>query len=253
MVLPRRLRPGEEATLYEHLGELRGRLIVCLVAVTLGFIVAFVFHEHLVRSLEHALPANRRHLITFGVAEPFMTSLWVSLWAGFALALPVVLWQVWSFLAPALELHTQRTVTVFVICATLLLACGLAFGYYLALPASVHFLTNYDSNLYDIKVRARDYISFAILVMAAVGVVFELPIVMLALVRLGVLTTKKLRSNRRIGYVIVAAVAVALPGVDPVTTTLEAIPLIVLYEATIWVAVFFERRWRPAPGTAELT
>jgi sec-independent protein translocase protein TatC len=252
MTLPRRLHPGEEATLYEHLGELRGRLIVCLGAVAVGFVIAFAFHGHLVRSLEHALPENRRHLITFGVAEPFMTSLWVSLWAGFALALPIVLWQMWSFLAPALELHTQRTVTVFVLCATVLLGCGLAFGYYLALPAAVHFLTNYDSNLYDIQVRARDYISFAILVMAAVGVVFELPIVVLALVRLGVLTTHKLRTNRRLGYVIVAAIAVALPGIDPVTTTLEAVPLIVLYEATIWVAVFFERRWRPAAGAAEV-
>src|SRR5215211_1292431 len=213
MKLPRRLRPGEEATLYEHLGELRGRLIVCLVSIAVGFIVAFIFHDHLVRSLEHALPESRRQLVTFGVTEPFMTSLWVSLWAGFALALPIVLWQLWSFLAPALELHTQRTVAIFVFCATVLLACGLAFGYYLALPASVHFLTNYDSNLYDINVRARDYISFAILV--------------------------------------VAAVAVALPGIDPVTTTLEAVPLIVLYEATIWVAVVFERRWRPAPGAAE--
>jgi sec-independent protein translocase protein TatC len=249
MGLPRRLRPGEEATLYEHLGELRARLVICLLAVGVAFVVAFVFHDHLVRALEHALPANRRHLITFGVAEPFMTSLWVSLWAGFALALPVVLWQVWSFLAPAFELHTQRTVAVFVISASLLMACGLAFAYYLALPAAVHFLTNYDSNLYDINVRARDYISFALLVMAAVGVVFELPIVVLSLVRLRVLTTQKLRRNRRLGYVIVAAVAVALPGVDPVTTTLEAIPLIALYEATIWVAVIFERRWRPA--TAE--
>ncbi len=253
MNLPRRLRPGEEATLYEHLGELRGRLVICLLALAVGFIVAYAFHEHLVRSLEHALPPNRRQLVTFGVAEPFMTSLWVSFWAGLALALPVVLWQLWSFLAPALEEHTQRTVVVFVVCATGLLGCGLAFAYYLALPAAVHFLTNYDSNLYDIQIRARDYISFAILVMVAVGVVFELPIVVLALVRLGVLTTRKLRANRRLGYVIVAAVAVALPGVDPITTTLEAIPLLVLYEATIWVAVFFERRWRPAAGAAEVT
>jgi sec-independent protein translocase protein TatC len=248
MKLPRRLRPGEEATLTEHLGELRARLFICLFAVAVGFVVAFVFHDHLVRALEHALPRERRHLITFGVAEPFLTSLWVSLWAGFALALPVVLWQVWSFLAPALALHAQRTVAVFVVCATALLACGLAFAYYLALPAAVHFLTNYDSNLYNINVRARDYISFALVVMAAVGVVFELPIVVLALVRLGVLTTQKLRRNRRLGYVIVAAIAVALPGVDPVTTTLEAIPLIALYEGTIWIAVLFERRWRP-PAT----
>src|SRR5918912_2371641 len=241
--LPRRLRHGEEATLMEHLDELRTRLIVSLLAIAAGFAVAFAIHGRLVRALEHALPRERRHLITFGVAEPFLTSLWVSLWAGFALALPVVLWQVWSFLAPALALHTQRTVAVFVLCATALLACGLAFAYYLALPAAVHFLTNYDSSLYDINVRARDYISFALVVMAAVGVVFELPIVVLALVRLGVLTTQKLRRNRRLGYVIVAAIAVALPGVDPVTTTLEAIPLIALYELSIWLAVVLEKRW----------
>jgi sec-independent protein translocase protein TatC len=246
MKLPRRLRPGEEATLYEHLGELRGRLIVCLISITLGFAVAFAFHSHLVKALEHALPPARRHLVTFGVAEPFMTSLWVSIWAGVALAFPIILWQVWSFLAPALELHTQRTVLVFVLFATLLMASGLAFAYYLALPAAVHFLTNYDTGLYRIQVRARDYISFAIVVMAAVGVVFELPIVVLALVRLRILTTQKLRRNRRLGYAIVAAIAVALPGVDPVTTTFEAIPLLALYEGSIWLSVLFERRWRPA-------
>jgi sec-independent protein translocase protein TatC len=252
-VLPRRLRHGEEATLVEHLGELRTRLIISLIALAAGFGVAYGFHGRLLHWLNRPLPDNLGKPVTFSPIEPFATSIMVSLWAGLLLALPIVLWQLWSFLAPALELHTQRTVAIFVFCATVLLACGLAFGYYLALPASVHFLTNYDSSLYDINVRARDYISFAILVMAAVGVVFELPIVVLALVRLGVLTTKKLRTNRRIGYVIVAAVAVALPGVDPVTTTLEAIPLIVLYEATIWIAVVFERRWRPAPGAAELT
>jgi sec-independent protein translocase protein TatC len=125
------------------------------------------------------------------------------------------------------------------------MVCGLAFGYYLALPAAVHFLTNFDESLYDIQIRARDYISFSLLVMAATAVVFELPVFVLALVRLGILTTAKLRRNRRLGYVIVAAVAVALPGVDPVTTTLEAVPLLILYEGSIWLSVLFERRWRP--------
>src|SRR5919197_5662663 len=249
--LPRRLRPGEEATLMEHLGELRTRIFISLIAFGIGFAVAFGFHQELIHALQNALPENRRRLITFGVAEPFLTALWVSLWAGFGLALPVILWQIWSFLAPALELRTQRTVAVFVLCASGLLACGLAFAYYLALPAAVHFLTNYDSNLYDINVRARDYISFALVVMAAVGVVFELPIVVLALVRLGILTTQKLRRNRRLGYVIVAAIAVALPGVDPVTTTLEAIPLLVLYEGSIWLSVLVERR-SPSPEVASL-
>lgn len=171
--------------------------------------------------------------------------MWVSIWAGLALALPVVLWQIWSFLAPAVAEHSQRILVAFVAFASGLALAGIAFGYYLALPAAVHFLTHYDDNLYRIQIRARDYITFSMLVLVACGVVFELPIFVLALVRLGVLTTQKLRRNRRLGYVIVFAIAVALPGVDPVTTTLEAIPMLVLYELTIWLSVVLERRWRP--------
>ena len=250
MNLPRRLRPGEEATLYEHLGELRGRLIVCLVSIALGFIVAFVFHDHLVRSLEHALPANRRHLVTFGVTEPFMTSLWVSLWAGFALALPIVLWQMWSFLAPALQEHTQRTVTVFVFCATALLACGLAFGYYLALPASVHFLTNYDSNHFDIVVRAKDYYAFTSFLLLGVALSFEVPVFVLGLVRLRILSAARLRGSWRFGIFAMTALGVLLPGVDPVSTTLSVVTLNLLYGLAIGLASFFEPRWR-ATSTAE--
>jgi sec-independent protein translocase protein TatC len=106
--LPRRLRHGEEATLVEHLDELRSRIIVSLIAVGLAFIVAFVFHHRLIRWLEQALPAKHRHLLTLGVAEPFLTSVWVAIWAGFLIALPVVLWQLWSFLAPAFEEHARR-------------------------------------------------------------------------------------------------------------------------------------------------
>jgi sec-independent protein translocase protein TatC len=249
--LPRRLGPGEEATLVEHLDELRKRLIVSLIVLAVGFGVAFAFHERLIRALEHALPPARRHLITFGVAEPFLTSMWVSLWAGFGIALPVILWQVWSFLAPAFEQHAQRVVAIFVAASSALFLAGLAFGYYLALPASVHFLTNYDDKLFNIQVRAKDYISFSMLVLVACAVVFELPIFVVSLVRLGILSTAKLRRNRRIGYAVVAAIAVALPGVDPVTTTLEAVPLLALYEGSIWLAVLLEKRWRPAVAATE--
>jgi sec-independent protein translocase protein TatC len=240
--LPRRLRHGEEATLVEHLDELRTRLFVSLGALAVGVTVGFIFHHRLIRWLEQPLPAAKRHLITLGVAEPFLTSMKVALLAGFALALPVMLWQLWSFLAPAVEEHSERVVLVFVFLATVLLGCGTAFGYWIVLPKAIHFLTSFDSSVYNVQIRAREYFSFVITVLLAVGLVFELPIFILALVRLGVLSTRTLRSNRRIGYFVVAVIAVLLPGIDPVTTTLEAVPLMVLFEGSIWLSVLVERR-----------
>jgi sec-independent protein translocase protein TatC len=248
-LLPRRLHHGEEATLIEHLGELRTRLIACLIAVTVGFAVAFAFHHELIHWLNQPLPASHRKPITFGVSEPFVTSVMVSLWAGFVLAFPFVLWQVWGFLAPAFEAHTQRIVAGFAVFAAALLAAGVAFAYYIVLPAAVHFLTNYDSSIYNIQIQAKLYYSFVLMVILAIGLLFELPLFVLALVRLRILTTSKLRRNRRVGYVVVAAVALALPGPDPVTTLLELIPMFVLFEGSIWLAVLFDRRWS---RTAEL-
>jgi sec-independent protein translocase protein TatC len=240
--LPRRLSHGEEATLVEHLDELRARIFVSIGALAIGFVVAFVFHKHLLHWLNAPLPEDRGKPTTLGVAEPFLTAMKVSLMAGFALALPVVLWQLWSFLAPAVEEHAERVVLTFVLLATALLVVGVAFGYWIVLPKAVHFLTNFDQNEFNIQIRAKDYYSFVLTVLFAVGLVFELPIFMLALVRLDVLSTTTLRSNRRLGYFIVAVIAVLLPGIDPVTTMLEAVPLILLYEASIWLAVLIERR-----------
>jgi sec-independent protein translocase protein TatC len=240
--LPKRLGYGEEATLVEHLGELRTRLVIALAAVAVGFGVAYAYHGHLVAWLEQTLPPERRHLVTFGVAEPFLTSMWVSLYAGLIVALPVVLWQLWAFLAPAFDVHTQRIVAGLVAFATALAAVGIVFGRYVALPAAVKFLTSYDDHLYNIQIRARDFISFATVVLLAVTVVFELPVFILALVRIGLLSSAKLRRNRRIGYAAMAVLAVALPGVDPVTTTIEMIPLFLLYEMSIWLSVLLDQR-----------
>ncbi|MEK6274378.1 MAG: twin-arginine translocase subunit TatC [Actinomycetota bacterium] len=251
MRIPRRLGHGEEASLVEHLDELRTRLLISLFSLAAGFIVAFIFHKHLIEWLNVALPEDKQKPVTFGVTEPLVTSIKVSLWAGFALVLPVILWQLWSFFAPAVEEHAQRIVAVFVGISTVLFAGGLAFAYWVVLPPGVEFLTNYDSDLYTIEVRASYYYSFAAFLLVAIALVFELPIFILALVRLGVLTTARLRSNRRAGYVIMFVIAVALPTADPVSLVLEVIPLFVLYESSIWLAVFMERRWKRA-GAAGL-
>src|SRR5215216_7264862 len=160
--LPRRLAHGEEATLVEHLDELRTRIFVSLGALAVGFAVAFVFHHTLLDWLNAPLPEARGKPITLGVAEPFLTAVKVSMLAGLALALPVVLWQLWSFLAPAVEEHAERTVLLFVALATALLVAGVAFGYWVALPKAVDFLTNFDDQYYNSQLRAKDYYSFVI-------------------------------------------------------------------------------------------
>jgi sec-independent protein translocase protein TatC len=243
MRLPRRLSHGEEATLVEHLDELRSRLITSLIALVLCAVVAFVFQHRILHWLSGPLPADRKKITTFGVAEPFLITFKVSLWIGLGAALPIILWQLWGFLAPAVEERTQRVVAMFVGFATGLLVAGVAFGYYIVLPKALTFLTHYNDKTFNVLIRASDYYNFVLLVLVGIGIVFELPIFVLALVRLGVLTSHKLRHTRRMGYFIVAIVAVLLPGIDPVTTTLEAIPLFVLYEGSIWLAVLMERYW----------
>jgi sec-independent protein translocase protein TatC len=240
--LPRRLGHGEEATLVEHLDELRTRLFICLGALLAGFTVALVFHERLIRVLIRPLPPEHHKLTTLTVGEPFMTSIWVSLYAGLLLALPVIVWQAWAFFIPAFDAGQAQTMRAFVLLSTGLLVAGVVFGYYVALPAANHFLTNYDQSLYNIQIRARDYIGFATKVLFAMGVVFELPIFVVGLTRLGIVSTSKLRRERRVGYFVVAVIAVLLPGIDPVTTVFEMIPLMVLYELSIWLSVLLDRR-----------
>jgi sec-independent protein translocase protein TatC len=135
--------------------------------------------------------------------------------------------------------------------ATLLFLGGLFFAYFVALPASIDFLTNFDEDLYDIQLRARDYYTFVLWVLIALSIVFELPIFVLALARLGIVPSSKLRRNRRIGYVAVTALAVAMPGVDPVTLLFTMIPLLILFEMSIWLAVFFDRRWQRAANARD--
>ena len=241
--LPRRLSHGEEATLVEHLDELRTRLIIVLLVLVPAFLIAFVFHEQIMEWLTGPLPHDKK-LVTLGVTEPFTTSVKVSLIAGLAIALPIVLWQVWAFFAPAVEPHFQRTVLVFVVLATALFAIGVVFMYYVVLPRALDFLTSYDDELYDIQIRASYYYSFAAVTLLAGGVAFLMPIFLLGLVRLRVLSSDRLRNNRRIAFVGLLVFAILLPTVDPVSLAFEVIPLVLLFELSIWLSVLMERRWQ---------
>lgn len=241
--LPRRLSHGEEATLVEHLDELRSRLIICLFAIVPAFVLTFAFHEQIMEWLTAPLPDDRK-LVTLGVTEPFTTSVKVSLIAALALAVPVILWQIWAFLAPAVSPHFERIVLGFVLLATGLFVAGVAFMYSVVLPRALDFLTSYDEDFYDIQIRASYYYTFAAMTLLAGGLAFLMPIFVLALVRLRILTSARLRANRSIAFVLLLVFAILLPTVDPVSLAFEVVPLVLLFELSIWLSVFMERRWQ---------
>ncbi len=248
-IVPRRLSHDEEATLVEHLTELRHRLLICIIALAPAFAIAYAFHEQLIGRLMDLVPEGTP-IVTLGVTEPFTTSLKVSFYAAIAIVLPILLWQLWAFLAPAVSDDTQRVLGVFVVLATLLFVAGVLFCYAIVLPKALTFLVDYDSELYTEQIRASYFLSFVTLTLLAFGIAFEMPIFILGLVRLGVLTADRLRKNRRIGYVGMLAFAILLPTVDPVSLVLETVPLLVLFEASIWISVFMERRWERAAAEA---
>jgi sec-independent protein translocase protein TatC len=240
--LPRRLDHGEEATLVEHLGELRARLLIAIGSIFVTFPLAFAFNERLIEWLMKPLPDDRE-LVTLGVTEPFFTSLKVSFLAAFALALPVILYQVWSFLAPAVAQNVQRIVSLFVVIATLLFFCGVIFAYYVVLPRALDFLTSFNEELFTTQIRASYYLSFVSFALVAMGIAFEMPIFILALVRLRVVSAAALRRNWRLGIFFVVLGAILLPTVDPVSLAFETVPLIALYFLSVALATVMERRW----------
>src|SRR3954453_280158 len=204
---PRRLRHGEEATLVEHLGELRARIFLCLAAIIGAFAITYGFHGRIIHWMNRPLPDGYKP-ITLSPMEPFSTSIIVSLWAALILVMPILLWQLWAFLAPAFQEHRQRSVIAMVAFATVLGLGGIAFGYYVVLPAAIHFLTNYDSDLYTNQLRAREYYRFVSFVLVGVAVAFEVPVVVLGLVRLRIVTAAKLRHTWRYGIFAMTVIGV---------------------------------------------
>jgi sec-independent protein translocase protein TatC len=241
--LPRRLEHGEEATLVEHLDELRARIIICLVVVVPAFVVTYTFRGRIIDWLTGPLPPGKK-LVTLGVTEPFTITIKVCLIAALALAFPIIVWQFWAFFAPAVERNVRRVVLTIVLLSSVLFVLGVLFMYWILLPRALEFLTTYEDQIYNIQVRASYYYSFVSLLLLGGGLAFQLPIVVLGLVRLRVLSSARLRKNRGPAFVILLILAALLPTVDPVSLAFETIPLLLLYELSIWMAVVMERRWR---------
>jgi sec-independent protein translocase protein TatC len=193
----------------------------------------------------NALPktvSNQEKPFTFGVGESFTTTLMVVFYFTLLFSLPVLLYELYAFVIPALHPKEKRLALPVMLFAPLLFITGAVFTYFMVLPPAVHFLQGYNSNDFQVVVQAKTYYKFEMLIMLGIGLAFQLPLVLLALQRVGVVRAKTLTGNWRYAVVIIAVIVAALPGVDPVTMFFETLPLVVLYLVSIVLLHIGERR-----------
>ncbi|HEX3510663.1 MAG TPA: twin-arginine translocase subunit TatC [Solirubrobacteraceae bacterium] len=182
---------------------------------------------------------------TLGVGEPFTTTLTIALYFALIIALPFILFELYGFVLPALKPEERRAVMPLLTAVPFLFAAGVLFGYFVVLPAATRFLVNFNSSEFNVLIQASQYYRFAATVLLAMGVFFQVPVVILGATRADLVTPRQLRKGRRYAIVACAAVAAFLPG-DAITLVLETVPLYLLYEASILVASFVGRPRRGA-------
>lgn len=175
--------------------------------------------------------------VTLGVGEPFTTTITVSLYFALIISLPVILYELYGFILPALTESERRAAVPLLAAVPFLFAAGVLFGYFVVLPAAVRFFVNFNSSEFNVLVQASQYYSFAATILLAMGLVFQVPVLILGATRLGLVTPRQLRHNRRYAVLVCALIAALLPG-DAITLLLETVPLYVLYEASILLATF---------------
>ncbi|MFN8216646.1 MAG: twin-arginine translocase subunit TatC [Solirubrobacterales bacterium] len=251
--MPRRVKAvshEDRLSLVEHLDELRWRIIVCIAVLGVALALCFWQNHLLLEIAAGPLPSAHKQLITFSVTEPFTTTVTVAAYGAIVLSLPIILWQLYAYVLPAFSPQEKRVVLPILLLFPLLFLAGLAFAYWVVMPAALKFLLNFNENQFNTQLRARDYYSFFAMTMLAGAVVFQLPLFILAITRLGIVRVEQLTRNRRYAYLVIAIIAAALPGVDPVSMIIEMVPLLVLFELSILIAKVLGRA-EASSGVAE--
>lgn len=243
----------------QHLEELRRRLVISAIAVGLGFTICYAFKEMLFEVLMkpwiEALPKGQgAKLIYTAPHEAFFTYMKVSLLGGTALAVPVILYQVWRFVAPGLYENEKKYLLPIVFASSVFFLGGASFGYFFVFPVGFQFFTSFASDFITPMMSTREFFSFSIRMLLAFGLVFELPVFMFFLARLGLMSSDYLRKKRRYAIVIIFIIAAAVtPSPDVFSQCLMAGPLILLYEASVWIVYCFGKKEKRSGGTEEET
>jgi len=196
-------------------------------------------------------PLAEKRPVTLGVGEPLTATLVVAFYAAVLLTLPLLLYQFYAFVLPAFSPRERQVAVPLMLMVPFLFYSGVVFAYFLVLPAAVDFLQNFNDDNYDVLLQARDYNRFSIMVMGVMGLLFQLPVAILAVTRMGILTPAQLRKNRRYAILVIAVLAALLPGGDPVTMLLMMVPILFLYEGSILIASLLDRRAERARAREE--
>ncbi|HUA45167.1 MAG TPA: twin-arginine translocase subunit TatC [Solirubrobacteraceae bacterium] len=196
-------------------------------------------------------PPDGEKPVTLGIGEPLTTTITISLIFALVVSLPFVLFQACAFLLPAFEPAQRRAVRRLLLAVPFLFVAGVLFGYFVVLPTAVHFLLNFNSAQFNVLVQASQYYKFAATTLLAMGLLFQVPVGIMAITRGGIITPQRLRKNRRYAIVACGAVAAFLPG-DAVTLLLETVPLYLLFEVGVLLAALAERRAKARAGSIEI-
>jgi sec-independent protein translocase protein TatC len=200
---------------------------------------------------DSAPQAAARRPVTLGVGEPFTVTFRVVGYAALLVSLPFLLYQAYAFVLPAFSPRERQVALPLMAMVPFLFIAGVVFAYYMVLPNAINFLQNFNDDNYDILIQARDYYKFSIMVLMAMGILFQVPIGILAITRVGIVTPRQLRKNRRYAILVIAIVAMLLPGQDPVTMIMLMAPLLVLFEGSILLAAVVDRRVERARAREE--
>lgn len=231
----------EEMTLQEHLEEFRDRIIKMIIAIVPAFIIGFMFQDNIlmdIRGKANAVDGLQNLAPTDTITLSFKVALYVAI----AITMPIIVYQITAFLMPGMTRKEKKYLFKSLPFVTILFLLGVWYGYFIAAPRALYFLSNWNSEVFAWQPTGDETVSFFLTLMIGLGLAFQLPIIMFILVKLGVASPKKLRAWRKYSFMLLlVASAIITPSTDPFNMAVVAAPLIVLYELGIWISVFFAK------------